>query len=412
MKTKIYFLLLISIVFINFVDAQPLDSLLKKAYNQNPLLSNLQSKYESIIERAYQVNQLPNPSLGIGAPLLKPETRLGAQVFKLSLTQMFPWFGTLQAKEDVVLSMAKEKYESIAAAKLEIDFKVRSSYINIYLLQKKQNIIRSSLRIFESLERVSLAKLESGKSIGSDAIYVKIKVEELKQQIQILEKTKLVFISQIGASINEPTLSSVDVDTITLEPYNLVYNLDAYIEKIEQHHPLLRQIQRKIETSKKEEELNTLSGAPSFGFGIDYTMVDPRTDALPLDNGRDILIPKFIISIPIYRSKYSAKEREEKLKQKSYISKQQQLTNNMIRLLQTSKSDYDNALIVYHLASTQTRLSENAFEILLSDYSANGNRFDELMKTQNDIIKYRLDNITSIVNTYLVKYKIDLLTDY
>ena len=141
------------------------------------------------------MSQLPDPTVGIGVPILPVETRLGSQNLIISASQMFPWFGTLKAKEDVVLTMAKSKYERVTAARLNIDYQIKTSYFYLYLLQEQQKIIRKNIRIFETIEKVSLAKVESGKSIASDVLTVRIKIEELFQKIQILEEKKQGFFS-------------------------------------------------------------------------------------------------------------------------------------------------------------------------------------------------------------------------
>ena len=80
----------------------------------------LQLEYEAALQRAPQVSQLPDPEVGLGIFALPVETRLGPQWVRLGATQMFPWKGKLQAREDVVLAMARADYERIKARQLSI----------------------------------------------------------------------------------------------------------------------------------------------------------------------------------------------------------------------------------------------------------------------------------------------------
>lgn len=394
------------------VEAQSLGSLLKRAYDNNPELKALQLEYEAALQKGPQVSQLPDPTIGVGVPILPVETRLGAQNLIISANQMFPWFGTLKAKEDVVLSMAKSKYERVAAERLNIDYKIKTAYYTLYLLQAKQRIIRKNIRIFETLEKVALAKVESGKSIASDVLSVQIKIEELKQQIQILEEQKKAYTAAINEAINNPTNAAIQIDTSQIKIAPLAYNIDQFRQNIQANHPLIKQLNWNIEASDKALALNALDAKPSVGLGLDYSMVGARADANPINNGRDILIPKVMVAIPIYRKKYSAKEEEENLKKQALELQKESLTNRMISSIQGYKSEYESAKLMYELANKQIEISNSAYGILLAEYSTKGKRFDELMKLQSAIKQYEMEIIKSIVQSHIAKFKIDRLTDF
>lgn len=412
MKTK-YIAILLALMASTFtVKAQTLDSLLKKAYDKNPALKALQLEYEADLQKGPQVSQLPDPTVGVGIPVLPVETRLGSQNLIISASQMFPWFGTLKAKENVALTMAKSKYERIAAERLDIDYQIKTAYFNLYLLREQQKIIRKNIRIFETIEKVVLAKVESGKSIASDVLTVRIKVEELNQQIQILEERKQGFSASINEAVNNPNNDTIQVNTTKLELAELAYDLEQLKQKIESNHPLIKQLDWNIEASNKALDLNTLDGKPTFGIGLDYSLVTGRTDAIPENNGRDILIPKVMVSIPIYRKKYTAKKQEEELKQQAFEFQKESLTNQMMSSIQGYKSEYESAKLMYELANKQIEISNRAYDILLADYSSKGKRFDELMKLQSDINRYEIEIIKSIVQSHLAKFKIDRLTDF
>ena len=392
--------------------AQSLDSLLKKAYANNPELKALQLEYEAALQQGPQVSQLPDPTVGVGIPILPVETRLGSQNLLISANQMFPWFGTLKAKEDVVLTMAKSKYERVAVERLNIDYQIKTAYYNLYLLQAKQHIFRKNIRIFETLEKVALAKVESGKSLAADVLTVRIKIEELNQQIQTLEEQKLTYTAIINEAVNDPLNSAIQIDTTQITRAEIEYNIEQFRENIQANHPLIKQLDWNIETSSKALALNALNGKPSFGVGLDYSLVNSRTDAFPVNNGRDILIPKVMVSIPIYRKKYAAKKEEENLKQQSFKLQKESLTNRMISSIQGYKSEYESAKLMLELAHKQIEISNGAYDILLAEYSSKGRRFDELMKLQSDINRYEIEIIKSIVQSHLAKFKIDRLTNF
>ena len=280
--------------------AQSLDSLLQLVVENNTQLKSIELEYQSVLQKKNQVIQLSNPQVGIGAPILRPETRLGPQIVLVSASQMFPWFGTLKSKEDVVVSMSKVKYEQISIMKLELFYQVKSAYYQLHFLNQKQATIEENIKIFESLESISLAKVESGQSILADVLRVQTKLQGLRQQLLMIENQKLVFESSINELTKQPSGTKIEI-TRELEKNILEYDLALFQNMIENNHPIITQINYKIEQSNNVLVVNENMNKPTIGLGLDYSLVSPRTDANPLNNGRDIFIPKVMVSIPIYR---------------------------------------------------------------------------------------------------------------
>ena len=88
------------------------------------------------------------------------------------------------------------------------------------------------------------------------------------------------------------------------------------------------------------------------------------------------------------------------------------LENKMISRIKCFKSDYESAVLMNQLANKQIIISKSAFEILLSEYSGNGKRFDELMKLQNEVLKYELQLVKTTIQSHMAKINIDRLTDF
>ena len=139
---------------------------------------------------------------------------------------------------------------------------------------------------------------------------------------------------------------------------------DLLTEKVNTH-PLLNQLEWQIKTSSANIYLNTLEGKPQFGLGLDYSIINPRKDALPTYNGRDILIPKLTFSIPLYRKKIRAKKQEEELKQKSFNLQKEQMHNRLLTNLKKHITAYENAMLRHKLYEKKITIAQSAYRILL-----------------------------------------------
>ena len=391
--------------------SQSLGFFVKKAREQNPELQAVQVDYSAALEKVPQVEQLVNPTLGIGVPLLAPETRLGAQILTLSAQQLFPWFGTQKAKKEVVLNQAKSKYEQITMARLNLDFEVKKAYYTIYHMNQKQALIKKNSTLLNALEKIVLDRVANGTSLASDALRIQLELETLSKEIEILEQEKKVFEAHLNAKINVPLDTPIEIDSFKLEVIKPVTYWYLLTEKVNTH-PLLNQLDWQIKTSSANIYLNTLEGKPQFGLGLDYSIINPRTDALPTYNGRDILIPKLTFSIPLYRKKIRAKKQEEELKQKSFNLQKEQMRNRLLTNLKKHITTYENALLRHELYEKKLTIAQSAYRILLTAYSSEGNRFEELLALQTTLNQYELNQLDALIESHLAKIGIERITNF
>ena len=411
-KIQTIFLVGIFATICNFSIGQSLDSLLQLVVENNPTLKALELDYEAEALKADQVSQLPNLELGSGIPVLRPETRLGGQVVMVSASQMFPWFGTLRSKKDVVIAMSKARYEMVAAKRLDLFNKVKQAYYQLYFLQEKENIINEYIEIYKTIESVALAKVESGQSTTADVLRIQLKLQELRQELKIIDSDRRAYSSRINELANLSWGTIIRPTDQLNEIATMEYDFAKFKAQIEENHPLNKKIAQQIEASKLAQQSNRNMNRPSFGLGIDYSMVQPRTDANPSGNGQDILIPKVKISIPLYRKSYRAKNEQEEKIQESLNYQKIDITNRMLAILQQEKSNYDNAILENELYQQQIATTQMAYEILLSQYSSTGKGFDELLQVQNQLINYQLKLAMAQLKSYKAKANIERITEY
>src|SRR5665811_1444737 len=98
---------------------QYLNEYLILAAENNPELKALFNEYLAALEEVTQEGTLPDPQLSFGYHIQPIETRLGAQRATASFSQMFPWFGTLDARQQVAAEKARIKLHLFNVGKME-----------------------------------------------------------------------------------------------------------------------------------------------------------------------------------------------------------------------------------------------------------------------------------------------------
>lgn len=404
--TNFYCFSMLFLLFPNQCITQPLSQFIDQSLRENLTLQTLTLEYRTALEKAPQLSQLPDPDVGIGAFVSPVETRLGAQRARISASQMFPWFGTLEAREEVALAQAQALYERIAGAELDLAYQVKAAYLQLYEIQTAQEILRQNIRILEALRQLSLTKVESGKGMAADVLGVELKVQELRQELAILNRQQEKPLADLNQILNRPMQTPVLIlDSLSFA--SMPFNKDTLSNHIRNNHPTIRMFALQQEASRKSLALNELEGKPSFGIGMDYILVDGRSDANPLNNGRDILQLSAKVSIPLWRKKYEAKEREENLKIETFEHRKLDLESRFLAAIEKAYTDYETARLRMELYTQQISTTKAAIEILRTNYSATGNRFDELLRLEKDLVDYDLKILKAVVQSHMAKINIE-----
>lgn len=388
------------------VKAQALSKFLDMAIQNNLELKVLENEYRTAIERAPQASQLPDPEIGIGVFPLPVETRLGAQNARLSAMQMFPWFGTLDARKNIELTKAKALYKRVAARTLDLSYEVKIAFFQLYEIQETQAIIQRNLKIFQSLERLVLTKVESGKATAADVLSVQLKIEELKQELDILETAKVGPTVSMNQLLNREMKDSIVISD-KLAPAEIAFDRDSILPLIRSGHPIVQMFELQQDVSRQAISLNKLTGKPSFGLGMDYINVSERDDAFPVGNGRDIFQLKASINIPLYRQKYAAKEREENQKIEALDYRKADVLTRFSSMIEKAYADYETAFLRISLYEKQIEITKAAIQILETNYSTQGSSFDELLRLEKELIDYDLKLLKATVQSHIAKSSIE-----
>lgn len=382
--------------------AQTLAELLVASDSANLELKALYHEYLAARERGPQVSQLPEPEVGIGLFVLPVETRLGPQWVRLSASQMFPWAGTLQAREDVAIAMASVRYERIAATRLLLHDQIRKAYIRLQELDQKQIIVRQNIRLINELAHIVTTRLETGKASLADLLRIQVRTRGLEEELVLLENQKKIPQATINQVLNRAAEETI-VPQDTLLVVALTDDREPLYTSVRNEHPMLRMAALQQEVSRKMIDLNALEGKPSFTVGVDYIAVGTRSDAQPNGNGRDILSPRVGIRIPIYRDKYRAKTQEDMWTIQALEFRKEDQFLQFRKEVEQAYADYEDGRIRYALAREQRSIIQSAIDLQLTTYSTNGTGFLDILQMEEQLLQYDLQMLSALVKTQMAR---------
>ena len=393
-------------------EAQTLDDYLKIAAENNPGLQAKYREFEAAIQKVEQVNTLPDPNFSFGYFISPVETRVGPQRARFSLTQMFPWFGTLKAQGDAAALMAEAKYQSFLDARNRLYYQVAAAYYPLYELNQWKEIERENIEILESYKTITNKKFENGAGTMVDFLRVDIMLKDATSNLSILNDKEAPLLTRFNKLLNREEDALVIVeDSLFAQALPDNFRKDSLLT----NNPILEELDLKIASSEASEEVAYKQGLPKFGVGLDYVLVGERTDlasdmAAPQDNGKNALMPMVSVSIPIFRSKYKAAVKEAQLMQESYALQKEDFANTLTSNYEMAWFEIQQQQELIELYDQQIQESNQALNLLFTAYSNSGNEFEEVLRMQQQLLKYEKMKATAATQYQIALAKLNYLT--
>jgi len=400
-------ILIATILFSSLSFAQTLDDYFKIAAENNPGLQAMHKEYEAALQKVPQVSTLPDPTFSLGYFISPVETRVGPQQAKFSLTQMFPWFGTLKAQGNVAALMAEAKFQNFIDARNRLYFQVASAYYPLYELKDFVRIEQENISILESYKTIATQKFKNGTGTMVDVLRVDIMLKDAQTNLTILRDKEKPLLTTFNKLLNRPENELVQIsETLNAEIIADSYRKDSLIAA----NPKLKALDLKLQASQAAEIVAQKQGLPKLGIGLDYVLVGERTDISMPDNGKNVLMPMVSISIPIFRAKYNASVKESQLMQESYTLQKQEVTNTLFSEYEMVLFQVQQQLQLISLYQQQIQTSQQSLNLLFTSYGNSGKEFEEVLRMQQQLLKYQKMSATALVQYHIAVEKINYLT--
>ncbi|CAN5909616.1 TolC family protein [soil metagenome] len=338
---RLWLLVLGILLPLHLTQAQTLDGYLQTAGENNPLLKARFSEYQAALARTDQVGGLPDPQLGRNFFLMPMERFRGNQLGELSLMQMFPWFGSLDAAKTEAAAMAQMKFSEFQEVKINLYHDVRTLWYNLYRIEEEIQLLQREMALLQSLENIALAKYKAapvgggagasaprssapspapgparpsaggrsemgsmgGASTGAttgrtnpamggmgsmgamaaeggtmvDVLLIRIQLKELEHHLALARASRKPLAVAFNNLLNRPADQAIQVAD-TLTPVPLPASLSLIQDSLRLNHPLLRMYEWDEKAREAQLRMAQLMARPMIGLGLTYMAFRPRFD--------------------------------------------------------------------------------------------------------------------------------------
>lgn len=414
-----------------------LDHYLEIAAKNNPGLNADFLAYKASLEKVPQAGAWPDPQLDIGFFLKPMDIVGGRQVADFTLMQMFPWFGTKKAAQTEATHMAKMAYARFTETRDNLYLEVYTQWYLLSTLVQQLRNNRENLQLLKQLEELALRKVSSpysGSSSGytvpspspstkgtatsstgggmssgmgsaapgmSDVLRVQLEMAEIENNIESILSEIAAEKAKFNALLNRSTDREVILpDSIAKVPF--LFDEGVTMSEIENRNPMLDMLVEEEQAYRAKGEMDKKMSYPMFGIGLQYMLIDKSATAQmeqgmePEMTGMDMIMPMFSISLPLYRNKYKAQQRESRFLQQSAREKY----NNTLNLLQSDlfrlKHQLDDAERKIALYQKQEQLARTTYQLVVQEFVSAKSDLTNVIQVQRQLLDYQLRKTEAI----------------
>jgi len=434
-----------------------LDSYLELAAANNPGIKAAFNQYLTALEKVPQAGALPDPQASFGF-FVKPMAIVeGSQLGNIQVMQMFPWFGTLKLGKDEASQMAKARFELVNAAKADLFYRVKANWYQLMKLDREIVLVEENVELLESLEKLALIKFRSPTSGGSpagingagpadgtspgntnasggsmggmnaapgtaqsagsgnmqpepmtegmgskqsglqDVLRVKMEILEQKSKLALLQDQRQTVETSFNALLNRDLAVRVQIrDSLVIQP--LPFAKLAIADSILRNNPMLAMLGNEVRSYAFMEQKAKKMGMPMLGLGLNYMVNEKREEVTSMMNGNDMLMPMISVSIPIYRKKYNAMQKEARLMQEAGKQQTLELQNNLLVQYRSFIQDLDDAERRVGLYREQEELARKTTDLLLAGFASTGTDYEEVLRMQYKVLDYGFKHIEAVTD--------------
>lgn len=428
-KLKSFFLVAMIVLMgvVYPLKGQPTDSIqyyLEMAGRNNPKIKSEFLRYQSSLERIPQAGAYPDPTLDIGFFLKPMDIIDGKQVADFTLMQMFPWFGTQKAARTEAAQMAKVAYEEFRLSVNNLYLDVATQWYELISLQQQLKNSEDNRRSLLQLESLATQKYSSPSSNSgsmssssggmSDVLRVQLEVAELDNTIESIKSEIVAKKSAFNALLNQPSLHHISVpDTIIKTPY--VFNVATVMEQIGRQNPRLLMINEEKLAYEARAEADKRKSYPTVGIGVQYSLINKRSDMLlPVSdmNGMDMFMPMVSISLPLFRGKYKAQQKESELAVLSNTERYVDMQNTLEVEVYQIKHELEDAARKIDLYKKQSQLAQTTYRLLIQDFVSGKSDLTNLIQVQRQLLDYTFKEADAVAKYNTVVASIKSLISY
>ena len=250
-----------------------------------------------------------------------------------------------------------------------------------------------------SMQGMASGSMGTGSSSGtmSDVLRIQIEKAELQNNLELIASNRTAAEARFNALLNCRQDMRVAVPD-SLRQLHFLIDDQAMTDSIIIANPMLSMLEAEANAYRAKAEMDKKMSYPMFGIGLQYSLVGKSNNSMVMDNmnGMDMVMPMFKISIPIFRKKYQAQQKESRHYRQASELKYENTLNQLQSEYQTVKQQLADASRKIALYQKQQELSLSTWQLIVREFSAGTTSLTDVIQVERQLLDYRLKKSEAI----------------
>jgi len=358
--------------------------------------AGLKSSYQQWVtatKEAMQAKSLPDPQLTYGN-YLQESDMYERQV--VSITQMFPWFGKINARTDAAVKKAEAAKQKYQVARLLLITDVKNDFYEYSYLVRATAIARTGLDLLKRFEEITRTKHITADTGHPDVIKSQVETAKMENVLKGLERLREPTISRLKASLNLP--AEINLPTPEQEDFEpTAINYEQLVNLLRQKNPELAGLGFEAMAAESKVKSAEKNFYPDIGIGLQFEQTK-RPGGNMQDSSRDAML-LLSLNVPLWQDGYRSEQRRAVAEATSIEQQRVEAENNILAKLAQAYYEYNDS--IKRIGLYRETLIPKAEEQLRSSEAAyrEGNAgLNTLLDAQRALTDYRLSYQRALAN--------------
>lgn len=246
----------------------------------------------------------------------------------------------------------------------------------------------------------------------SDVLRIRLERASLEDEATGLLASRRVEEAAFNALLNRDARAKLSIPD-SLQQLLFAAEESVMLDSIFVHNPMLTMLDAEKASYEAMAKMQRRMSYPMIGIGLQYSPLKAMpSQGMSADNGgtmrmgegidmesmngQDMIMPMLKISLPLFRRKYNARQREYKSYMLASDLKREDARNRLHVDYLKARKELDDASRRVKLYERQQMLTETVWQLIVQEFAAGKQPLSEVIQVERQLLDYRLKRSEAI----------------
>ena len=261
----------------------------------------------------------------------------------------------------------------------------------------------------------SMGGIDSGSGSGmSEVLRIQLELVQIENNIESLHAQIKAEKAKFNAFLNREVTEEINIGN-EINKVIFLFGEEEALRAMETNNPMLGMITEEGLAYKAKAEMDKKMSYPMIGLGVQYMVIGKTSDpmfGMGNMNGKDMIMPMVSVTLPIFRKKYDAQQKESKLWRESSDERFKDTFNTLKSDYYRYKNQLEDAERIVKMYEKQTTLARTTYNLIVKEFVTGKSDLTNVIQVQRQLLDYQLKKAEAIADYNIMAASIQKLLSF